>query len=644
MRYVITGIMLLWITPLFAGNPKPDSTSLSLRLDSIVVRSDKYGVSLNSSPVHLEILDEVRVQAANGNRLSDILKSASSVFIKSYGPSPQLQSVSINGLGTEHTVILLDGVKLNAFQNAMYDLAILPRELIGSIAIETNGASALYGSEAMGGVISILSKRNYSPAENGELHTSLSLLGGSEGTYKYSGRLGMQTERTSLAVFFAREKSNGDYRYHYFDGISTTEKRRKMDAYSLYDVGGTFSCLFGPSDILNVTLFYGYQNKQIPGIETGSDPAVSAEFDRNLNALLSYEHYFSKELFLKLNSSFLNSRENYSVKPILNSFYLNIMGSASAELHYDLDYLKNLVEYSYTHATLSSNELSALAQRNQHSVVAAFEARFLGILRFFPSLREEYFPGEDKQVTTYKLGANLQPLPNSGLSLRGNYGKNFRMPTFNDIFWKGVGSKILNPEYSRNTEVGIRYETDGFATLSIDGSLTRVDAEDKIVWMPQRNGLWHPINIGKSLSKAAALNITAEKAINSGLRLRIDAGLTFTDSRKLNVDYPGDPTANKLFPYIPTHAAKLGLTAMISDITLNMLFTHTGDRYADFANLSVMPQANIVDGSIAYDFHFGKRLLTARIESNNVFNQDYQAIIDYPMPLRTYTVTITFNY
>jgi iron complex outermembrane receptor protein len=644
MRYVITGIILLWITPLFAGNPKPDSTSLSLRLDSIVVRSDKYGTSLNNSPAHLEILDEVRVQAANGNRLSDILKSAGSVFVKSYGPSPQLQSVSINGLGTEHTIILLDGVKLNSFQNAMYDLALLPRELIGSIAIETNGASALYGSEAMGGVISILSKRQYAQAENGELHSSLSLMGGSEGTFTYSGRLGMQTGKTNFAVFFSREKSNGDFRYHYFDGISTTEKHREMDAYALSDVGGTFSCLFDPRHILNITLFYGYQDKQIPGIETGGAPAVSSQFDRNLNALLSYEHYFSKELFLKLNSSFLNSRENYSVKPILNSFYLNIMGSASAELQYDLDYLKNLVEYSYTHATLSSNELSALAQRNQHSVVAAIEGRLFGMLRFFPSLREEYFPNEDKEVTTYKLGANLQPLPNSGLSLRGNYGRNFRMPTFNDIFWKGVGSTALNPEYSQNTEVGVRYETEGYVAFAIDGSLTRVDAQDKIIWMPQRNGLWHPINIGKSLSKAAALNITAEKAINSRIRLRLDAGLTFTDSRKLNADYPGDPTANKLFPYVPTHALKLGFTAMISDFTLNMLFTHTGDRYADLANLSAMTQTNIVDGSIAYDFHFGKQVLTARIESNNVFNQDYQAIIDYPMPLRTYTITITFNY
>jgi outer membrane cobalamin receptor len=348
-------------------------------------------------------------------------------------------------------------------------------------------------------------------------------------------------------------------------------------------------------------------------------------------------------LFLKLGGNFQDNYENYQVQPILNSYYLNLLVSGESELHYKQDDFQGILAYNYTHATLSSNQLSSLAQRNQHAGTLAFESVFFDVIRFFPSIRADIIPDENKKVATYKLGVNIRPFPNSGFSFRGNYGKNFRMPTFNDMYWKEVGTKSLNPEFSYNIETGIRYENSGFVNYCIDGTLTRIDATDKIVWMPQRNGIWRPQNIAKSVSKVAAINANIEKTFPEKLRIRLDAGLLFTDSRKTDSEYQGAPTYNKLFPYIPVHTAKLSLLIEYNQVSANFFFTHTGNKYSDQENLLRMPQYNVIDGNIAYAALFLGQSITTRLEINNITDQDYQVIADYPMPLRTFTLSFTLS-
>src|SRR5690606_20371165 len=88
--------------------------------------------------------------------------SAGGIFIKSYGNGSSLQTISMNGMETEQTLLLLNGSKLNSFQNAHIDLSVISKDNIERIEIVNNGYSSIYGSDAIGGVINIITTRNKS--------------------------------------------------------------------------------------------------------------------------------------------------------------------------------------------------------------------------------------------------------------------------------------------------------------------------------------------------------------------------------------------------------------------------------------------------------------------------------------------------
>jgi iron complex outermembrane receptor protein len=633
-------ISIICCAELFAINTAQDSSySRSYLYDSILVVSDKLGILAKNSSTHLEVLNAARISGSNGQRLSDILKTANSVFIKSYGPAPQLQSVSINGLGAEQTVVLLDGIKLNSYQNAGFDLSLLPKDIIGSIVIQSNGSSALYGSGAMGGVINIITRKHWDEAPEKYPHYSLTLSTGSMDTHHIGGSIGYRLKESSLNVFFHRETSDGDYPFH-FQGQSA---RRKNNSYKTTDVGFNLGHIIDSTCTLSYTSLYDIQDRQLPGIETGNIPPLSTQLDRNWNNILSLENYFSKFIFLKLGFNFQNNYENYKVQPVTNSFYHNMVITGESELHFNTDWYKGIIAYNFTHSSINSNELSGFAQRNQHTGILSLESVIFNMVRLFPSVSADIIPDADKKVITYKMGFNITPGEESGFSIYGNYGKNFRMPTFNDMYWKEVGSKILAPEYSYNEELGARYGFNGNYSGVLDLNYTIIDATDKIVWTPQRNGIWRPQNVNKSASKTVSINASIEKSFDDNLLIKLNTGALFTDSRNTKEKYKGDPEYNKLFPYIPVQSMKVGITAKYKIVEGNLFYHHTGDRYSDFENLSSLPQQNLLDGNISVSSILAGQTVIARLEINNITNRDYQMIAGYPMPLRTYTLTLTIK-
>ncbi|MBI2418007.1 MAG: TonB-dependent receptor, partial [Ignavibacteriales bacterium] len=330
----------------------------------------------------------------------------------------------------------------------------------------------------------------------------------------------------------------------------------------------------------------------------------------------------------------------YKVQRLSDSHFKNIVVSGENELHYKTDEFHVIAAYSFVHAALRSNQLSSLAKRNQHAIALAVESGFLKTVTLFPSIRADIIPEENKKIVTYKAGVNIKPFESTGFSIRGNFGKNFRMPTFNDLYWKEVGSKNINAEYSNNQEAGAWYEFNGIFSGSLDCSFIKIDATDKIIWMPQRNGKWQPMNISKSTSRATSCNANIEKAFDGQLIVRLTAGALFTDARSTNERYPGDPTYNKLFPYVPVHTVKLAMMLQYKEFSCNLFFHHTGDRYADVENLNKMSQQNILDGNVSISQMLFGLKTTARLEVNNIANHDYQMLSDYPLPLRTYTITI----
>ena len=613
-------------------------------LGDVIVKANKLETELKDVPTKIDIIDEAKIKRTNGERLPEILKQSSSIFIKSYGITPELQTLSINGLGTEHTLILLDGVRLNSFQNSQIDLSLIPLQNIERIEVVNNGVSSVYGSDALGGMINVVTKNRSLLTREKDYKINLSLTQGSFNKNAYSIGVEKQSKNLNTSIYYRKENSDGKFKYYFENGNKKILKERGNAAYSIYDVGLNLQYLINSTNRIRFISLYSHQNKNVPGIEAGTPPPATKQFDKNWNNILISENLISPKVTLHTNLNYQNNYMNYKVEPYLNSSYKNIVYAVSPELRYKDGIIRLTGGYNFTHAELKSNELEDGIKRNQHAVFLTSVLEIINSIKLFPSVRYDYISDIKQSAFTYKFGINYQPLKDVDFSIRGNTGKNFRSPSFNDLYWKTGGNRNLHPENSMNAEVGLYYAFNFFIQGQINIGYTYIYAKDKIVWKPQSNGFWSPVNIAKSVSEDFSVSLSTKREISKQFTAALDAGINILNSKKISEAYPGDITKGKFIPYVPLLSSNIALYLNYKFIELNLFYSNIGKRFSDYANTKRINPVSTAAGNIILTTKFWEITSKIKLEVNNIFNVNYQIISGYPMPLRNFQITISTNY
>ncbi|MCS7052392.1 MAG: TonB-dependent receptor plug domain-containing protein [Ignavibacterium sp.] len=612
-------------------------------LDEVTVVANRIKTKTSDLFTKVEILDIEKLKNTNGFSLSDKLKTSPLTFIKSYGNVSSLQTISINGLGSEHSLILIDGVKLNSYQNSTVDLSLIPIENIERIEIINNGLSSVYGSDAISGVINLITKSSYKSNYPLPFGFNGSVSYGSYNTFRYHFALSNQIKSISSKFYLTREKSDGDYDYYFHSGNQRIKKQRQNANHEFYDIGFISEYFFNDYNLIKINSSFINHFKRIPGIEIGTPPTDSDQRDRNWNNLISLENKISKKLTSNTSFNFQNNLMNYRLKPNVNSYYKNIVLSLSQNLTLVEEKFSSTVGYNYSFATLSSNQIESKALRELHAFYISGNLNPITQISLFPSIRYDFISDIEKNVLTFKFGVNIKPFDDNDLRLRSNIGNNFRAPTFNDLYWKEAGNKNLLPEKSVNKELGILYKFNYLFDISFDITYTHIKADNKIVWLPARNFIWKPVNIASSTSENFLITLSIQKKIDDKINLDFDIGYNMINSIKTSEDFTNDPTKGKQFPHLPKHSFKSNLSFKYDLITLNLFYSHNYKRFSDFENLKPVNPINLIDGNIIFDLNLFDIELKFKFEVNNLLNFDYQIISGYPMPLRNYKLTLLFN-
>jgi iron complex outermembrane receptor protein len=300
--------------------------------------------------------------------------------------------------------------------------------------------------------------------------------------------------------------------------------------------------------------------------------------------------------------------------------------------------------YNFAHASLSSNEVESSALRNQHALFFSGNYKPVDELVLYPSARYDYISDIGEGAFTYRFGTNYHPFASVGFGIRGNIGRNFRSPSFNDLYWKETGNSDLRPEESFNAEAGLFYSFASNIEGKLEVSYTYILAMNKIVWTPQGGGLWSPKNLAESVSKNLIVSSSFQKMLSSNVSVRLDAGAQFLDSRKTSESYPDDPTKDNLIPYVPEFSANINIGTEFYKFEINLFYSHLGSRYSDLTNRVSLSPVNTVDGNVGYELFIFGISSGLRLEINNLFDADYEVIPGYPMPLRNYRITFSIAY
>lgn len=253
------------------------------------------------------------------------------------------------------------------------------------------------------------------------------------------------------------------------------------------------------------------------------------------------------------------------------------------------------------------------------------------------------------------------------LQLSGFIKKSYRMPTFNDLYYTNIGNAFLKPESAIQYDLGIRLTSshhvddstdaarvpsvsvktiDGFThnaalTGTFELHLYHNSVHDKIVAYPKGQQFrWTMLNLGRV--HIDGIDVQAQGSWRALKNLRLSSRLQYTYQRAHDVTDKTTSYYGNQIPYTPWHSGSATLMADYKAWDLAYNFVYTGERYCQQENILY----NHVEPWYTSDVHlswrhtFDRTLCKATLEVNNLFDQQYDVIINYPMPGRNFNVTI----
>ncbi|MGM9803817.1 MAG: TonB-dependent receptor plug domain-containing protein [Muribaculaceae bacterium] len=581
-----------------------------------------------------QTISQEQIENLASNSVADALKYMSGVQIKDYGGLGGQKTVNVRSLGSQHVGVYLDGVRITNAQNGTVDL--------GKYSLSTLESVSLYNANK---TEQLMMASEYSSASTVYLRTkrpqSTSLVSsysiGSFNTHKVNTTFSYKNYGFIDAHF---THSDGNYPFHYkTEYEDTTGTRRNGDI----DLLSIESCLFYKNFEWH-TYYYSSQ-RGLPGgvVRRLSDKYtdVGREWDHNFFSQLSYRKAF-KSFAIRAIAKYANDKlhyrsdypENMSVHSnnqyhqqdiygaLALSYNFKSLGlSASSDLRWS-DLTTDVKNYHYVWRLDNKTSLSAMFK---------FKGLTLNASGLYTKVTDHtYYGAKPLERFTYNALASYQLCPN--LSFRAFYKSVFRAPTLNDLYYTLVGNRNLKPEYTKQFDVGLCYNTN-WLNLQIDGYYNRVT--DRIVCLPLKGSFqWTMLNYGYTRCMGIDLSANLHYRIHS-----LFLSGAFQDDR--NLTNPDGNDYRDFIAYSPRWTCSAIYSCTWKNLSGSVSYMFVDKRYWTSENDIEDPLDSYmcVDSKVAYRFW----KLTAELECQNIFNKPYEMIQRWPMPGRRYMVTFKFH-
>ncbi|MGB9696830.1 MAG: TonB-dependent receptor plug domain-containing protein [Ignavibacteria bacterium] len=631
-------IVFLLVTEVLAQENGLHKDSTVCITPSIQVIGSRLKTDAVLYPGRVTVLNTQDIQNVNGNSLAEVLQTAPDIFIKSYGSTSALGTMSINGLGPEHTVIVLDGVKLNSNQNSQVDLSLFAKDFFDRIEVLPDGASSEFGSNGVGGIINIVSKRGVQEQEKLSIKLTYGSLDKKGGSVYYSTKL---FQELNLYGGFSYEKSSEDYDYYLKTGLEKIRQTMNNLGYRYSNFISGISYSITPTLLVEWNSNILFFDRNLPGFATLSPTFKSNQKDYKVLSSLKLTNTLGYlQLINSLNYS--NSLLKYIADGNINDFYRELGYNYSGQINFASKMITLYTGVDISHSRLLASNFEIEPVRTSIGIFSGARLIPAKILKVYPSVRYDYFSDIKKNAVTSKLSVNIKPFERE-FYIKGSVSNNFRAPSFNDLFWKGAGNINLRPERSVNFTISTNYSFDLISSNFVDFSYTYINFFDKILWRPYTQSLWRPENIASSESKILSLSLGAKKQFNDNLFASVIYSYTYNRVIKTSKDFAEDPSYFKQLIYIPKELSKVNFHLNFRKLTLNLHYLFTGIRYSDVSNQNPLSAFDLLNGNLSYAFVFGGVELVLRAEVTNILDTDYELVSGYPMPLRYYNFSLKLN-
>lgn len=589
-RRPVAAALLLTFSPLL----------LATELETVVVTASRQAQRANEVLADITVLEaDDLAQAGPNSTVSDILARQPGIEIAGRGGPGTATEVMIRGTNSGHTLVLVDGIRVGSATLGAASWGYLPLSQINRIEILRGPASSLYGSDAMGGVVQIFTRRGEGP-----VRATLEIGGGTYNTSSLSAGLSGSTPagwRYSLQV--ADQRSDG---FSAVKNPGNSYYNADKDGYQMLSSAGQLAYSPSTAHEFGASYLYnqGWNRYDSSGPKTADWKQEQVIGGLNLYSRNQLLNGWTSTVRLGTNLDdsvqFSNARKTSSIRTDQNQ--LSWQNDIKLSLGVALLGIERLEQQ------VSGSTAYALKQRSIDSYLAGWTAK-QGNHHWQFNLRQDHNSQfGDKTTGSVAYGYQFTP------SWRGSmaYGSGFKAPTFNQLYWPGSGNPKLRPETSENREVALHYDQ-GKHRASL--TYFENDIHDLIEWAPV-GSVWLPSNVNKARLTGWTLAYTGELA-----GLEVGASLDLQNAQ--------DTGTHKQLRYRAREHGTLSVGQTIGAWQWRAEAVGSGKRYNDSTNTQVLGGYGLVNLQLAYQV---QRDWSVFVRGNNVFDKQYELVGDFATP------------
>ena len=613
----------------------------------------------------VQSLNHETLQNINAGSVADAARYFSGVLIKDYGGVGGLKTISVRSLGASHTGIIYDGIPVSDVQTGQIDLSRFSSTFVETLSLhQASIQHSLLPARTYASASALaITTNTYNPVAQKQSWQA-GIKAGSFGLWQpFAGIYQPLKKNWILSCNAEAIFSKGDYPFYINNGNFSEKANRNNSAVQTFQAEANAVKQFKDSSTLQTKIAGYVSERGLPGaVIFFNNRSAQQLWNRDVFVQSRYTKTITTTTALLLSAKYSHTFTRYT-----DPDFLNNQGGLDNRYKQDELYLSIAANHQ-----LGKDFIVSAAADIAPAWLSANTSGFVKPFRFsnWNNIALNYVQGgwqvngsllythvSDKTDTgtaaaaknkfTPTLAVSWKPGAGSPFMLRAFYKVVFRMPTFNDLYYNFIGNSLLKPEYAKQYNAGATYSqhfNTAIKQFSISADAYYNTVKDKIIAVPNQNlFVWTMLNLGTVHIKG--LDITTE--LNGTIFTKLDwfCRIAYTWQQALDVTDPSSPSYKNNIPYTPNNAGSGLVSFSFNNWGAGYSMLFSGTRYT----LGENNPYNQLDGWGTQDIFISRTLNTQHFKIkikgalNNISNQHFDVIRYYPMPGRSWSVSILLN-
>ncbi|NUM31923.1 MAG: TonB-dependent receptor [Bacteroidetes bacterium] len=615
-----------------------NDTTLQKTFDEIIINASRQQAFATGT--RKDFADSIFKNSYKFLSLSSVLNFSGSLLIRNYGPG-NISTSSLRGGNSYQTSVSWDGFSLNNNINGLCDFNLIPSFLFDEISINPGIPSGIQGSGSIGGGINISnSKSNENITEFLQTYGSFSSI-----NTGLKNNFNKRNFTNSLKAFYSFSKN--DYSFKNITEQNNPEyklKNAKTLMFTLID-----ELYFDVKKIGKFKIAYWttHSERQIPptmimqeskAFQNDKSNKISLKWSKKINNLSLNLSSINQKDYLKYNDIEQNINSITNNNTYIGDFELRYYLHNQSVSGFGVTATKSIALVE--NVSLIDHFLYNNSVRNQ---ISFWGSQILKLKPFRTEIslifRKDFY---EKKWLPIVPSAGFRSKINNNFVLYGQWGKVYRVPTMNDLYWEPGGNPFLNPEsgYQFEQSISFNKKNKNFEVSSSATYFSRV-INNWIQWQPVSSQIWSPFNLGKVHSRGFELRNSIKIKISKKAYCQLGINSNFIKSENI---YKNDKNFGKQLIYVPFYNHSSFITFVISKTSIIVHTFTVSKRFTSNDNTEKINAYTIFNTSLKHTLNHKNTTTDLFLRINNILNTNYSEIAWRPMPNRNFESGINIRF